>query len=227
MTHPSRHNRRITTAAALTTLALSTLLLAGCNIIAAGAVLAEEIRRQGSSTIQAEYEGIQDKSFAAVVIADRAIQSDHPNIAARLTDRTNRLLHDNAEGQGWIPPADLLAYLYNHPAWVAWSRDRLAEELGVERLIVIELTEYRLNAEGNQYEWEGIASAIVEVYEADSVVPDEPAYSQLISVAFPDNAGVLTEQISRRDVTSVLSLRLSNRAAWLFYDHSEPNMIAY
>ena len=75
--------------------------------------------------------------------------------------------------------------------------------------------------------WQGVASAIVEVYETDTGVPDEPVFERSIRVTFPSNTGVLRETMTEAFVTSELSKRVGNRAAWLFFEHEEPNAIDY
>lgn len=181
----------------------------------------------GSSDVPGEYLGLDGKSYAVIVSADRAVQSDNPGIVERMTARLNADLAQNTMATGHIPTDTLLTVLYNNPSWQAIARGELGERLGVERLVVLELNEYRLTEPGNRYLWDGVASGIVEVYEIDSGYPDEPVYDKQIQVRFPDGSGTLRETLQETFVTSVLSERLCNRVAWLFYDHEEPNDITY
>ena len=209
------------------TLALLSAAVTGCVIPQLIGGMAASAERQGSSTIDAEYFGLEDKSYAVVVVADRLIQSEFPALTSRITQRVDAMLYQNAGASGHAPPARLLGYLYDHPGWVALPRGQLAEEIGVERLVVIEILEYRLGEPGNRYTWNGVASANVEVYETEYAFPDDPAFERLVRVRFPDSDGILREQISEAGVNTALSNRLCDRAAWLFYSHEEPNAITY
>ncbi|MEM7623316.1 MAG: hypothetical protein AAF235_08940 [Planctomycetota bacterium] len=199
----------------------------GCALGVLVGGMAESASLLGESFVPGEYLGLDGKSFAVVVSSDRAVQADNPGINERLTARLNGDLAQNTLATGHIPTQTLLGVQYNNPQWQALARGDLGERLGVQRLVVVELNEYRLTEPGNRYLWDGLASAIVEVYEIDGGFPDEPVYEKSITVRFPDSTGVLRETLQEDFVTSVLSQRLSDRVAWLFYDHDEPNSIEY
>jgi hypothetical protein len=201
--------------------------MSGCVFGAAIGGIAESYHRTGSTEIEAEYEGIATKSFAVVVSADRMIESNNPGIAARINQRVNDRLIQNARPAFAIPSNDLLTVLYNTPQWPAMTRGEVAEMLGVERLVVVELLEYTLHEPGNKYIWDGSASCVVTVYESDSGFPDDPVYEKAIRVSFPDMSGLMRTEIPEAAVNSELSNRIINRIAWLFYTHEESNVIPY
>ena len=95
--------------------------LSGCIIGAAVGGMMESAHRTGSHEVEAEYLGIPGKSFAVVCTADRLIQSDQPGLTARIIQRTNDRLIQNADPSFAIPSVDLLAVLYNTPQWPAIS----------------------------------------------------------------------------------------------------------
>jgi len=201
--------------------------LSGCIIGAAIGGMAESAKRTGKHEVEAEYTGISEHSFTVVVSANRLLEANNPGITARLTERINNRLIQNANPSYAIPSNDLLTVLYNTPQWIAMPRGEVAEMLGVERLIVVELTEYTLNEPGNQYVWDGSASSIVTVYESDSGYPDDPVFEKAIRVKFPDSTGFMRTDIPEAAVTSEISNRLINRVSWLFYTHEESNIIPY
>lgn len=203
------------------------IILPGCAVGALVGGMAESARRTGSTMFPPEYDGLVGKSYAVIVSADRIIEADHSGITARLMQIIDRDIHANAGATHHIPPARLLSFLYSNPQWQALPRGELGELLGVERLVVIELVEYRLHEPGNRYTWDGLASGVVEVYEIDSGLPDDPAFEHSIAVGFPDRRGVLAEELPQTFVTSELSRRFGQRSAWLFYAHEEPNEIRY
>jgi hypothetical protein len=201
--------------------------LSGCIIGAAIGGMAESAHRTGSTEFEAEYSGIEGHSFTVVVSVDRLIEASNPGTTARLTQRINDRLIQNAKPSFAIPSNDLLTVLYNTPQWIAMPRGEVAEMLGVERLVVFELIEYSLHEPGNQYIWDGSGAGIVTVYESDSGFPDDPIFEKAIRVKFPDSSGFMRTDIPEAAVTTELSNRLVNRVAWLFYTHEESNIIPY
>lgn len=202
-------------------------VLPGCIVGAAIGGMAESAHRTGSTEFEAEYSGIDGHSFTVVVSVDRLLEANNPGTTARLTQRINDRLIQNANPSFAIPSNDLLTVLYNTPQWIAMPRGEVAEMLGVERLVVIEVVEYSLHEPGNQYVWDGSAAGIVTVYESDSGFPDDPIFEKAVRVRFPDSTGFMRTDIPESAVTTELSNRLVNRVAWLFYTHEESNIIPY
>lgn len=226
LTHARTIRALALTASALgATLAMATL--SACFIPAAIGGMAESYQRTGSTTYPAQYDGLVGKSFAVVTSSSRMIEAEHPGLSARITQRVNDRLIQNANPGYAIPSRDLLMVLYNTPQWTAMTRADVAGMLGVERLIVIEIIEYRIQEPGNQYTWDGAISGIVSVFEADSAIPDDPMFEKAIRISFPDSPGFTSADIPEAAVTTELSNRFVNRAAWLFYEHEEPNVIPY
>lgn len=221
------HSRPIRTAPLLLALLVTLHNLSGCIVGAAIGGMAESYQRTGSSEIEAEYFGLEGHSFTVVVSADRLIEGNNPGISARINQRVNDRLIQNASPSYAIPSADLLGVLYNAPQWPAMTRNEVASMLGVERLIVVELIEYRLNEPGNKYVWDGSASCLVSVYESDSPFPDDPVFEKALRVSFPDASGLMRTEIPESAVNTELANRLTNRISWLFYTHEEPNIIPY
>lgn len=198
------------------------LLSGGCFIGALAGGMAQSYQENSTRTVEAEYTGLVGKSYAVVVVADRSIEAMYPGVVATLTGRMNERLRDNAGAQGWIDSTELLAYLYNNPRWVARPRSELAADLGVDRLVVMDLQEFRLHDVGNQYLWDGVAQGTMAVVESDSPVPDSYAFDVGVTVRFPDKSGTGPLEYTDAVVSSSLIKRLVDRATWLFYKHEEP-----
>lgn len=214
----------------LLTLALllsAMVAMPSCAVVGAFGALAESARREGDTTYPAEYEGLDGFSYGVVISADRVIEADNPGITARLMQIIDRSLRENTQATAHIPAPKLLSQLYADPSWQALPRGEMGEKLGVDRLVIVEVVEYRLHEPGNRYTWAGVATGIVEVYEIDSGLPDDPAFERTIAVGFPDRQGLLEEEIPKQVVTSELSRRFAERISWLFYQHKEPNAITY
>ncbi len=203
------------------------LMTGGCAIATLIGGMARSAERFGDHEVLAEYTGLQGKAFAAVCTADRVIEASEPGLSARITQRVNDRLMINAGASHGIPSRDLLGVLYNKPQWNAMPPGEVAELLGVQRLVWIEITHYRLSEPGNRHVWDGLCQGTVTVYSTESGIPDEPVYEQIIQVRFPDSPGYIEADIPAAAIATELANRFVNRAAWLFYDHREPNELPY
>ncbi len=204
--------------------------MSGCMVAPLIGGMAESAHRAGSTNVPAQYRGLQGKSFAVVVIADRSVQADFPGIVPTLMERITARLADPANGVGathYVPASQALPFLNSDPTWTAWEPSRLMAELGVDRLIRVELIEYRVREPGNPYQWNGLGWGALTVYEADSNNPDFEVFRREIRVQFPDSEGQGVHGVSGTLVASALVKRFVDRATWLFYDHKEPNVITY
>lgn len=208
-------------------LGASFAVLSGCQIFGFFAAANAEYQKSKPRDIEAQYGGLRERTFAVVVVADRMVQAGYPGVVEEITARVSENLARHTDRSGWIPPEKLLAFLYSNPRWVAMPRGELAKELNVDRLILIELTEFRLNEPGNQYVWDGAAAGTVAVIEAEGAMPDEFAFQRAVRVTYPDGTAFTPADVTGGAVASVLVQRFTDRASWLFYTHKETGDMAY
>ena len=211
-------------------LAISAAVLSmsqGCTLVGFGFMAVEEYRKTGSHIEEAQYKGLTDKNFAVIVSADRMIQANYPEIVPQMTTSMSQRLAENVDAQGFVPGMTMLTYQYNHPSWSSKSYGEVAEELGVERLIVIDIQEFRLNDPGNRHIWDGAAAATIAVIEADGPYPDDVSHEHFVHVTYPDSGGYGPDDLNRMQMISVLKSRFINRASWPFYDAEIPNDLNY
>lgn len=219
-----RHSRAGTPTALAIMLILTAIGLGGCQLVG---FFAAAYEKETPKSVRAEYRGLEGKSFAVVIAADRVIQADYPGVVPTLTVRISETLAEHAGASGYAQPELLLARLYERPGWVAMPLGELAEYLGVERLIYIDLYEFRLNDPGNRYLWSGVAAGRLSVIEVDSAIPDEPVFEKSIRVTYPDSDGYGEGEMTGSQVGTVLVIRFAERAAWTFYDHKERRDLPY
>lgn len=193
--------------------------LSSCTLIGG---MAESYKQSSTHAVAPTYLGLQGKSVAVVVIADRSIEADFPGLSSTLIERCNERIRQFGNPRQAFPSVQLVQFLLNNPQLMVRPRGELAKELGVERLVVVELTEFRLNDPGNQYLWDGVAGGQVSVVEADGPLPDDYAFSRAVKVTFPDQKGIGPEQYGRDVVSSALLVRFVDRSTWMFYEHQEP-----
>ncbi len=204
------------------------LILQGCVIGQLIGGMAASAHEAGSSDVPAQYTGLANHTYAVVATTDRAVQAEFPAIVPTIIQRLDLQLAENTGASGHIPGDDVIGYLANHPQWVAWSRARIAKELGVERIVFVEINEFRTNEQGNQYVWNGLVWGTVSVIEADpDNNTDQEVFHKDFQITFPDGGGYGPDDMSKQVVAGELLRRFIQRAAWLFYDHEEPNSLEY
>jgi hypothetical protein len=222
---PRRDSRSIARAAPAACLLIAFAAAGGCNIVGFGGALVESYKRSSTHSVAEEYDGLRGRSFAVIVTSDRMLQGSHPTLLPRLTSRiTQRLVEQQTliGATAFVPPMTLLEFQLSNPNWVAWGYDRLAEELGVERLIVVELFDYRLHEIGNEYLWDGLAAARVGVVESDGLGSGDFVFSKEIQVRYPNQTGLGPQDMRLNQVQGMLENRFIDRVTWLFYKHEEP-----
>ncbi|HZW09137.1 MAG TPA: hypothetical protein VFF69_04470 [Phycisphaerales bacterium] len=203
---------------------ISGLGAAGCAVAGAMASSAE---RHGSKTHHAEFTELEGHTYAVVALVDRAVQAEYPALQPSLIQRIDQRIAENVNATGHVLGDHVTEYLANNPQWVTWPRGRLAEELNVDRIVFVEVNEFRTNEAGNEYVWDGLGWATVSVIERGAAASDAEVFRKDIRVRFPDDEGIGPDQVSKQGIASTLLKRLVDRASWLFYTHEEPNALTY
>jgi len=220
-TRYSRRNRRAASAA-LATVMLATAVFSspGCIAGAIGAI-GQQIERGKKLDVPAAYDWLENNTVAVVVNADYATLVEHPGVVGNITANVSARIYQFVKDATVLPTATVLNWQYRTPQWRALPYGEIAKELGVKRLVYIDLYEYRLNPTGNSYLWDGVAGAHVGVIEADGLAPDEFVYTTNIVEKFPDKEGVGRESARAEDIERGLLTKFVQRTSWLFYRHIE------
>jgi hypothetical protein len=212
--------RRLASALTVGSLLGFSVLSSGCIAGAVGA-LGQQIERGKKLDVPAEYDGLEDRSVAVIVNADYATLVEHPSVVGQITANVAVRIARQVKGSTVLPPGAVLDWQYRTPQWRALAYGEVAKELGVDRLVYIDLYEYRLNPVGNSYLWDGVAGANIGIIEADGLAPDEFVYTTNVVERFPDQEGVGRESARREDIERGLLTLFVQRTSWLFYRHIE------
>jgi hypothetical protein len=204
----------------LACVACTSLALGGCIAGAVGAI-GQQIERGKKLDVPAAYDGLEGKTCAVIVNADYATLVEHPAVVKNITANVPARIAQYVKDATVLPPATVLSWQYRTPQWRAMPYGDIAKELGVERLVFIDLYEYRLNPTGNSYLWDGVAGGHIGVVEADSLAPDEFVFTSNVVSKFPDKEGVGRESARREDIELGLLTLFIQRSSWLFYRHIE------
>jgi len=197
-------------------------LLHGCAIGGAIGAMSQEYEYQKRIEVPASYSGLENKSIAVVVQADLATLYEYPDLTARVGSLVSSLLAEHVVGARLLSPQFVSVWQQRTPNAQAMPYGEMAAQLGVDRVILIDIFEYRLNPPGNRYQWEGVCGSQVSIIERDAIDPDSFADTFNVVSEYP-NVTMLTRQEATEDQISLgLMVEYTRQVSWLFYDHLEP-----
>ena len=199
----------------------TTLLLSGCNI---AAWLAQGLRDDEKPIpVAAEYTDLADKRVAVLVSADEYTLFRFPRSPYTVGMSVSNSIANHVSGAAVSLPAEIDNFQRSNPYWITSRPSRLINQLGVDRLVVIELNEYRTNEEGNANVWRGVIDGMVAVYESDAEVPDNRVFEKQVRAEFPENSefGIMKHHAEEDAVLAAVLELFTLRSAGLFFDHEE------
>jgi len=220
---PDRPPRRIARPAAAPVLAavlatLATLAASpGCNLIGAVAVVTA---RDKEVRVDAAYRGLAGQRVGVLVAADDATFFRFPQATRRVHEAVVIGLANALPEATLMTPAAAEDYVQRNPYWATRRPATLMRELGVSRLVTVDLNRYATHEAGNRSVFRGIINANVSVCEADGVDPDNRAFDREVAAQFPDartEFGVVNGDEAQIEA-AVLSA-FSTEVANLFHDH--------
>jgi hypothetical protein len=156
-----------------------------------------------------------------LVATGEYIDFNYPEVREQLTREVTHRIATNIEGVQVTDPAQVLKFQQDNPYWTARAPSQLIRALNVERLIIVEVGEYRTHESGNKHVLRGVVSGNVNLLEAEAPNPDNYAFGQSVRSVFPDETrtkiGTLT--LSEELVETEARRRFAEDSAGLFYDH--------
>ena len=201
---------------------IAVLFMRGCELPRlAGAIGAAE-EAQKLIEVMPKYTGLENHTVAVVVEADYVTTFERPalvqTVASGVTFRIAR----------WVPnvqvldPMVVLNWQFSKPQWNTLPYGEIAAQLNVDRVVFVEILEYRLNPPGNQWLWEGIGVARIGIIERGGLDPDTFSDIYDVSAKYPDVDGVTRENATQTQIETGLLYEFVQRTGWLFHLHYEP-----
>ena len=157
---------------AIVTLCLACLPLGGCWVFGVASAVGDNIESLKKIEVLAKYDGLENRTVAVLLQVDMQTAYEHPTAMANVSLNLAFTLRKNVHGVRVLDPTVALAWQHQNPSWPAMPLGKIAQELDVERLVVVDLYEYRLNPPGNRWLWDGLAAANVGIVEHDGLDPD-------------------------------------------------------
>ena len=215
-----RRHRRIAAAAFLATCAVP-FALASCGSMGLVSKVGEAIEVEKKVEVLAKYRGLENKTVAVVVNAERGVLYEYPTVVPNVAGNVAAGVKQRVSGVQMLDWRESLAWCYRTPSWTTLPLGHIAEELGVDRVIFVDIIEFRLNPPGNRWIWDGMASANIGIIERDSLDPDAFAEEYSVSVKFPDVKDLSRESAAEEQVQLGLIAKFTQTVNKLFYDHIE------
>lgn len=209
------HAVRIALARFALTLLLLTVMLSqsGCWL-AATAFGGEKTYK-----VPAQYRGLEDRKVAVLVAADEYLLFTHPRVPQLVIQAVSRELAAHVEGVRVVNPRRVASFQQQNPYWSTTPYTKLIEQLDVDRLVVIDVGEYRLHEPGNKHVWRGVISASVSGAEAERGDPDQLAFSTQVRALFPEDRELGIVNADREQVEFATLKLFARNVGRVFHDH--------
>ncbi|MCH2137633.1 MAG: hypothetical protein MK074_01095 [Phycisphaerales bacterium] len=198
------------------------LCAGGCAALHAAAGLAQNFEYQKEVEVLAAYDGLQHSTVAVLVDSDLALRYERPGLIPELTVNLSRAIGKNVQGVKVVAPAHVLQWQYQTPDWNLLPRGEVAKQLGVERVVWVDLQTFRLHPVGNAYLWEGVAEAEIGIVEESGWDQDAFVDAWRVRAAFPDLTSLDRDSATEQAIKLGLEANFVKQTAWLFYPHKEP-----
>lgn len=192
--------------------------LPGCE--AAGYVADVFSPDKKTVNVTGEYFGLNNQSVAVLVSADLPVLEAYPHAPLEVSSALSEVIAANVPGVKVKDPIAVSQFQTRNIYWSTESYGKLAEKLGVNRLVVVELFKYQTRIPGNAEQYRGVIQARVEVSEADGPTPHNPSYTTDVEAAYPNYT---TEGIPYANELAIRKGMLDQFAALAggrFYDHT-------
>lgn len=196
--------------------------LGGCAVAKLIGVIAQNAEYQKQIEVYASYPGLENRKVAVVVDVDQATRYEHAGVDLKIATYVTREIQRNVPGVTIVSPLLVQDWQFRTPQWRALPYGELAGQLDADRVVHIDLREYRLHPYGNQWIWEGVCAANVGIIEREAIDPDNFVESFQIQSTFPREMGVDRSSASETAVELGLLKLFVQQTGWLFYKHLEP-----
>lgn len=185
----------------------------GCEVIG---FVGEAVDSEQEVELVARYTGLNGKRVAVLIDAPLDAQYQHPRAVPGLCEFISAGLRESCEGAQIMPPNYVVAYQANNIYWYTMDIEDLARALKVDRIVMVDLVEYRLLAPGNSYLWDGVIVGDINVYETDSLDPNAIIFRERIKARFPSVDGVRRDQEPETRIEQGLQIKFAQESVNLF-----------
>jgi hypothetical protein len=200
---------------------IAAAVLSGCEVAYLIGGMGQNVEYQKRVEVLAEYD-LSGRSVAVVVDADMVVLYEHPELVATISSGVAARIQKHVPEARVMPPQLVLAWQYNTPQWNALPYGDIADQLNVDRVVFINIHEFRLHPPGNRWEWEGVCAADVGIIERGGFAPDTFVDQFTVVGRFPEVKGVGRDGANADQIRMGVLAEFIKRTAWIFHDHIVP-----
>lgn len=194
-------------------LACMAVLFAGCN--GPGSMNQQVI------DVKAQYLDLANRSVAIVVSMSDFTEFKYPQAKQMVTEEIARRIQASVPGVTLTSPGEIIAWQKENAYWTTRPPSMLIKQLKVERLVLVEIGEYRTHEPGDKHVLRGVISASVNIVEAEADDPDNFVASFTKHVMYPEAGESKIGRIGDDEalIETRTQIRFCETTAGLFYDH--------
>lgn len=169
--------------------------------------------------VEAEYLGLEGQRVAVLVDTDISVAFQQPlaqlEVASAISDRIASEVPEVTVRDA----REIVEFQQRNIYWNTSPYAELMERLDVDRLVLIELVEYRLHEPGNVNIWRGLMTANVGVTEAEADQPNNQVYATTVSVEYPRDSEVGLLNADERTVRMATLEMFTHATVGKFFEH--------
>lgn len=207
---------RLTKSLCAALLAAGLMASGGC---AGAGWLANAVDIEPPTDVTAEYRGLDNQTVAVLVDADLNVQFQHPTLVLDVTTLVSNKLATNVPGITVIDAKQVVDFQNRNIYWNTTPYRSLAKRLGVTRLVMIDVVEFRLHERGNVNVFKGYLNAGLGVAEADGATPNDLTYSSSMAAAYPPSQRLGAVNADQRLIRLGTITLFCEGVSLKFYDH--------
>lgn len=199
--------------------ALLTLAAAMTGCEGAGYVASAFSDGKPDVEVDAEYRGLENQRVAVLVDADLATLNRYPLAQLEVCKAISEKLAKNVPGITVVEAKQVVDFQHRNIYWNHTPYADLAKRLNVNRIVTVDLAEYRMHEPGNQYILRGTIAARVGVAETDSERPNDLVYNTPVNVIYPSASSIGAVNQNEKTIRLATLDLFSTGAAGKFYDY--------
>eukprot|EP00752_Nemacystus_decipiens_P013554 g12012.t1 len=171
--------------------------------------------------VQAQYLDLANRSVAIVVSMSDYTEFKHPDAKQMIAEEMTQRIQANVPGVTLTRPSEIIAWQKENAYWATRPPSMLIQQLKVERLVLVEIGEYRTHEPGDMHVLRGVISANINIIEAEAADPDNFGASFTKNVMYPEPGSSKIGRVGEDEklIEVRTQIRFCESAAGLFYDH--------
>jgi len=173
-------------------------------------------------SVEAEFEGLEDKKVAVVIYTDQRTQYEFPDLNLTLSSAISGRIEDNVDGVEIIPPTKIARFQDENIYWDEMDKTELGKALGADYIVFVPLEEFSTRLPDSAYLYRGRVTCQPTVHDVSKPLRQSRVHEfEKIRVVYPEHepAGLATD--NDRQIRAKTEQIFADRVAWKFYDHDE------